>query len=74
MMPEHALAEVDDDGNPDYHFRYYRYICRCGKAGVWVLSESLARHDHALHRHDAVQPEVMKMLWNDCTRTTKAIP
>ena len=49
---EHALGEIDDDGNGDRYFRRYRYVCRCGKAGPWREGVVLARGDHAVHRSD----------------------
>lgn len=48
--PEHALAEVDDDGHLlDSWFRRYRFVCRCGRAGDWVDSPLVARGHHAVH-------------------------
>jgi len=55
MIPadrEHALGEVDDDGHHDRYWRRYRYICRCGKAGPWCESVTLARGHHNVHRSD----------------------
>ena len=55
MIPadkEHALGEIDDDGNRDRYFRRYRYVCRCGKAGAWSESVQLAKGEHAVHRSD----------------------
>jgi hypothetical protein len=50
---EHALGEIDDDGNWDRYFRRYRYVCRCGKAGPWRDSKQLAKGEYAVHRSDA---------------------
>ena len=49
---EHALAEVDNDGHWDRHFRLYRYVCRCGKAGPWVEGVVSARGGHDVHASD----------------------
>jgi len=48
----HVLGEVDDDGHRDPYFRRYRYVCRCGRTGVWRESAQMASGDHAVHRSD----------------------
>jgi hypothetical protein len=45
----HALGEIDDDGL-SRAARSYRFICRCGKAGTWQPSKTLAKGQHAVHR------------------------
>jgi hypothetical protein len=51
LMPDsHALAEIDDDGE---RVCWYRYVCRCGKAGAWQPSTVAARSDHAVHQTEA---------------------
>ena len=69
---DHALAEIDDDGNHDRYFRYYRYVCRCGEAGSWQKGVTLARGEHAVHlsrkvpnsqsRKTSLQPSGMQRL------------
>ena len=49
----HALAEIDDDGTVTVFFRRYRYVCRCGRTGIWRDGIVLARADHAVHKNDA---------------------
>jgi hypothetical protein len=48
---DHALAEIDDDG-AILILRRYRFICRCGKSGAWVNSETLAEGEHAIHANE----------------------